>query len=112
MNFDFLTPIKDTIIAHSMLHSAQSFGRNIAVHSTQNGFPELENVQIAIFGVLEDRNAEDNLGCGEDLQAIRKHLYQLFPGNWHTNIADLGNIIKGNSVEDTYFAVTILTTNK
>ncbi|MDG1528999.1 MAG: formimidoylglutamase [Polaribacter sp.] len=110
MNFDFLTPIKDTIIAHSMLHSAQSFGRNIAVHSTQNGFPELENVQIAIFGVLEDRNAEDNLGCGEDLQAIRKHLYQLFPGNWHTNIADLGNIIKGNSVEDTYFAVTILTT--
>ena len=110
MNFDFLTPIKDTIIAHSMLHSAQSFGRNIAVHSTQNGFPELENVQIAIFGVLEDRNAEDNLGCGEDLQAIRKHLYQLFPGNWHTNIADLGNIIKGNSVEDTYFAVTTLTT--
>ena len=110
MNFDFLTPIKDTIIAHSVLHSAQSLGRNIAIHSTQNDFPELENVQIAIFGVLEDRNAEDNLGCGENLQAIRKHLYQLFPGNWHTNIADLGNIIKGNSVEDTYFAVTTLTT--
>ena len=110
MNFDFLTPIKDTIIAHSVLHSAQSLGRNIVIHSTQNGFPELENVQIAIFGVLEDRNAEDNLGCGENLQAIRKHLYQLFPGNWHTNIADLGNIIKGNTVEDTYFAVTTLTT--
>ena len=110
MNFDFLTPIKDTIIAHLVLQSAQSLGRNLAVHTTQNGFPDLEDVQIAIFGVLEDRNAEDNLGCGENLQAIRKHLYQLFPGNWHTNIADLGNIEKGNSVEDTYFAVSTLTT--
>ena len=110
MNFDFLTPIKDTIIAHLVLQSAQSLGRNIAVHSTQNGLPDLENVQIAIFGVLEDRNAQDNLGCGENLQAIRKDLYQLFPGNWHTNIADLGNIEKGNTVEDTYFAVSTLTT--
>ena len=110
MNFDFLTPIKDTIIAHLVLQSAQSLGRNIAVHSFQNGLPDLENVQIAIFGVLEDRNAQDNLGCGENLQAIRKDLYQLFPGNWHTNIADLGNIEKGNTVEDTYFAVSSLTT--
>jgi len=110
MNFDFLTPIKDTIIAHLVLQSAQSLGRNIAVHSKQHGVPDLENVQLAIFGVLEDRNALDNSGCGENLEAIRTHLYQLFPGNWHTNIADLGNIKKGSSVEDTYFAVSTLTT--
>ncbi|MDG1040419.1 MAG: formimidoylglutamase, partial [Polaribacter sp.] len=109
MDFNFLTPINDTVIAHLMLHSGQSLGRNLAIHSKQHGFPELQNVQVAIFGVLEDRNAEDNLGCGENIQAIRKHLYQLFPGNWHTNIADLGNIIKGNTVEDTYFAVTSIT---
>ena len=109
MNFDFLTPIKDTIIAHLVLQSAQSLGRNIAVHTTQNGFPDLENVQIAIFGVLEDRNAQDNIGCGENIEAIRTHLYELFPGNWHTNVADLGNIQKGSSVEDTYFAVSTLT---
>lgn len=110
MNFDFLTPIKDTIIAHLVLQSAQSLGRSIEVHSEQNGVPELENVQIAIFGVQEDRNAVDNLNCGDALYEIRKHLYQLFPGNWHTNIVDLGNIQKGNTVEDTYFAVSNLTT--
>mgnify|MGYP003624187364 CR=1 FL=1 len=109
MNFDFLTPIKDTIIAHLVLQSAQSLGRNIQVHSIQNGFPELEKVQIAIFGVQEDRNAVDNINCGENIEEIRKHLYQLFLGNWHTKIADLGNIIKGNSIEDTYFAVNSLT---
>jgi len=109
MNFDFLIPIKDTIIAHLVLQSAQSLGRNIQVHSIQNGFPELDTVQIAIFGVQEDRNAFDNMSCGENIYEIRKHLYQLFPGNWHTKIADLGNIVKGNSVEDTYFAVKELT---
>ncbi len=110
MSFDFLTPIKDTITAHLVLQSAQSLGRNIQVHTLQDGFPDLENVQLAIFGVQEDRNAVDNMNCGENLHEIRKHLYQLFPGNWHTNIADLGNVQKGNSVEDTYFAVTSLTT--
>lgn len=79
------------------------------MHSIQNGFPELEKVQIAIFGVQEDRNAVDNINCGENIEEIRKHLYQLFLGNWHTKIADLGNIIKGNSIEDTYFAVNSLT---
>ena len=109
MNFDFLTPIKESIIAHLVLQPAQSLGRSIAVHTVQHGFPELQDVQIAVFGVLEDRNAEDNKGCGENLDAIRTHLYQLFPGNWHTNIADLGDIQKGNTYEDTSFAVATLT---
>ncbi len=108
MDFDFLTPIKDSIIAHLVLQAPQSLGRSIAVHTVKHGFPELQDVQIAVFGVLEDRNAEDNMGCGENLDAIRTHLYQLFPGNWHTNIADLGDIQKGNTCEDTYFAVTTL----
>ena len=38
-------------------------------------------------------------------EEIRKALYALFPGNWHTNIVDLGDIDKGESVEDTYFAL-------
>jgi arginase family enzyme len=108
MSFDFLTPIKDTILAHLVLQSAQSLGKNIQVYTSQDNFPDLEKVQVAIFGVQEDRNALDNMNCGDNLDAIRKHLYQLFPGNWHTNIVDLGNIEKGNTVEDTYFAVSTL----
>ena len=110
MNLDFLSPIKDSIIAHLVLQPAQSLGRNMEVHSLQEGLPNLENVQIAIFGVSEDRNAVDNLGCGDNLHEIRKHLYQLFPGNWHANIVDLGDINKGDTVDDTYFAVSNLIT--
>ena len=111
MSFDFLTPIKDSIIARLVLQPPQSLGCSMVMHTTQNGFPDLEEVQVAIFGVLEDRNAEDNMGCGENLDAIRTHLYQLFPGNWYTPIADLGDIQKGNTIEDTHFAVTTLITH-
>jgi arginase family enzyme len=102
---DFLIPIEDSFAAHLETQSTSCLGQNIQIYTAQEGFPDLENVQIAILGVNEDRNSQDNFGCGEDLHFIRKKIYQLFPGDWHTNIADLGTVEKGNQVSDTYFAV-------
>ena len=44
---------------------------------------------------------------GEEIHfdSIRSAFYALFPGNWHSNIADLGDIDPGESVEDSYFAL-------
>jgi arginase family enzyme len=106
MNSDFLSPVKDSVLAHSVLLSPSSLGRTIRGHSQSEGFPDLQGVKLAIIGVEEDRNTEDNYGSGKDLHHIRRHLYQLFPGSWNTVIADLGNIQKGNKTSDTYFAVT------
>ena len=105
MNQDFLTPIKDSVVAYLALQSSSCLGQNIQINCIQEGFPDLENVKIAIFAVNEDRNSQNNFGCGEGLHAIRTKLYELFPGNWDTNIADLGTVEKGNQVSDTYFAV-------
>ena len=105
MNPDFFTPIDDSLAAHLVSQSSACLGEKIQIHSHKEGFPDLENVKIAIFGVNEDRNSQDNFGCGEDLLIIREKFYQLFPGKWHTKIADLGTIEKGNQVSDTYFAV-------
>ncbi|SHM98084.1 formimidoylglutamase [Polaribacter sp. KT 15] len=111
MSQDFLTPIKDSVVASLLQQSQSCLGQHIQIHSKEEGFPDLENVQIAIFGVKEDRNSHNNFGCGEDLFKIREKFYQLFPGNWHTNIADLGNVEKGNKVSDTYFAVKEIITS-
>ena len=105
MNAHFLTPIKDSVVAYLALQSSSCLGQNIQINCIQEGFPDLENVKIAIFAVNEDRNSQNNFGCGEGLHAIRTKLYELFPGNWDTNIADLGTVEKGNQVSDTYFAV-------
>lgn len=105
MSFEILIPVEETVVAHRALLSEQSIGKNIEIHSKQNGLPELQSVQLAIIGICEDRNTVDNIGSGNDLSAIRKHLYQLYIGNWFASIIDLGNIPKGATVEDTYFAL-------
>ena len=105
MNSEFLSPIKDSVVAHSVLLQPNTIGRTIRIHTESEGFPEMEGVKLAILGVEEDRNTEDNYGSGRDLHHIRRHLYQLFPGNWSTTIADIGNIKKGNATSDTHFAV-------
>lgn len=107
---DFLSPVKEIVIGHLMLSSLNCLGNKIAIHTSQNGFPDLQEVKIAIFGVEEDRNSENNFGCGENIHYIRTKLYDLFPGHWDTNIADLGNVKKGATVSDTYFAVSEIIT--
>lgn len=105
MNFSFLTPVPDSVLAHNELLSTQALGRKIRIHSDQSGIPDLEGIQIAIIGVLENRNDINYIGEDFNLNEIRKSLYALFPGNWHTTIADLGDIHKGESIEDTYYAI-------
>lgn len=105
MNFNFLSPVSDVVLAHNELLSLQALGRKIRIHSAQKGIPDLEGVNIAILGVLENRNDINYIGEEFQLNEIRKTFYGLFPGSWHTTIADLGDINKGESVEDTYFAL-------
>lgn len=105
MNFNFLSPVSDLVLAHGELLSLQALGRKLKIHSAQNGIPDLDDVNIAIIGVLENRNDINYIGEEFQLNEIRKSFYGLFPGSWNTTIADLGDINKGESIEDTYFAL-------
>ena len=105
MNFNFLSPVPDTVLAHNQLLAPLSLGRKIKIHTEQDGIPDLDNINIVILGVLENRNDVNYIGEDFNLNEIRKSLYSLFPGSWSTNIADLGDIQKGESIEDTYFAL-------
>jgi len=105
MNFNFLSPVSDSVLAHNELLSAQALGRKLKIHSAQHGIPALEGVNVAILGVLENRNDLNYIGEEFQLNEIRKSFYSLFPGSWNTTIADLGDINRGETVEDTYFAL-------
>ena len=105
MNFNFLSPVSDLVLAHNELLSPQALGRKLKIHSSHNGIPDLDDVNIAIIGVLENRNDINYIGEEFQLNEVRKSLYGLFPGSWDLTVADLGDINKGESVEDTYFAL-------
>jgi arginase family enzyme len=108
MDFQFLSPVNDVLIEEISLQGKHTLGSQIKIHSINSGIPDLENIELAIVGVTENRLDQDQ---GDELlhfNNIRKSFYSLFPGNWSLKLADLGDIQKGESVEDTYFALQTL----
>ncbi|MBL7882698.1 MAG: formimidoylglutamase [Bacteroidia bacterium] len=103
---EYFSPIDIASFAGYKKYTDSSFGKIINIHTSAADFPDIENIHLAIIGVEEDRRALDNEGCGLASDYVREHLYKLFQGNYSIKIADLGNIKKGNTIDDTYFAVT------
>lgn len=69
-------------------------------------FPELSEIDLAIFGVFESRNSKNPSEINNGSEVIRKHLYSLYPKGYSAKIGDFGNILPGETIEDTYFAVS------
>jgi arginase family enzyme len=106
MEFEFLSPVNDLLMAHNELVSQQALGNQIDIHSSKNGIPEsIDTAKFAIIAVLENRSDINYLGENLDLLEIRKAFYSLYPGNWNHRIIDLGNLQKGDTVDDTYAAL-------
>jgi len=80
-------------------------GDIVRLYSDKGNFPSLEEIDIAIIGVKEDRNSLNNQGTSMSPDQARNYFYKLFQGNYKIRIADLGNINKGFEIGDTYFAV-------
>ena len=103
MEFDFLSPVETKLIIDIKRLSSQHLSNKVVFH-TEEDFPDISKIKIAIIGVPDHRGASSfNNEC--DLSLVRLNLYSLFPGNWSSTIADLGDILPGNSPEDTYFAL-------
>lgn len=103
MAFDLLQPVSEEIVQFTEGLSKQALGKKIVIHS-EDEFPNLDNISIAIITVNEYRGLEVDNQDG-DFVAFRKYLYSLFPGNWNLSITDLGTIQQGASIEDSYFLV-------
>jgi formiminoglutamase len=99
LNLAEIFPEEETQLYHKL-------GNLIKAYTTPENFPEFSDADIAILGVMEDRNAVNNEGCSEGPDRIRKFLYHLSPGPFTPRIIDLGNLKKGFEVSDTYFALT------
>ncbi|MFO7718948.1 MAG: formimidoylglutamase [Gillisia sp.] len=108
MDFEFLNPLEEGFLEEINSFESNTLKGQIKMHSEKSGVPELEGIRIAIFGVKENRLGINNNDEFLNFNGIRRSFYSLFPGNWYLNIADLGDIEKGETVEDTYFAVQTL----
>ncbi|MFN3342038.1 MAG: formimidoylglutamase [Flavobacteriales bacterium] len=85
--------IQGTLSAHTVFHRS-------------GDFPDLNGRDIAIIGVMEERNSYANKGCSKAPDEVRKFLFELSPAGHDYKIADLGNIKAGATIEDTWYAVS------
>ncbi|MDG2369651.1 MAG: formimidoylglutamase [Flavobacteriales bacterium] len=95
----FFSPINEFAI------EKESIGENISSYFKDKPFPKWENADVVLFGVQESRNSHSNKGCSHGQNKIRESFYKL-NSNFEFNVTDLGDIQKGDSVEDTYIAVS------
>lgn len=99
---DFLSPVNIHLISNDEGYRDGQLGKLIQVYDEQ--LPDIEDADIIVVGCGEQR------GCGVDKNTnapdvIREQFYQLY--YWHKDIklVDLGNIISGASLSDTYAAL-------
>lgn len=86
-------------------YSKDALGSAIDSNGSNEAFPSFDGACIAIFGVAEYRGAVENKNAPEGIDAIREKFYNL---KIHLNsraIIDLGNLILGQTLNDTYAAV-------
>lgn len=102
--------MKDLSIYFSPIESPEliqqeTLGHEINVH-TENGFPEFSTPGIALVYVPEFRNGKKEFQ-GQSEANFRAGFYNFFKGaNWRFSIYDLGDLLPGERVEDTYFALS------
>ena len=97
-------------LSPSLFHdsSNRTFANNTLGAQTRFYFGDendLNDRQIAIVGVCEDRNSIGNVGSSDAPDEVRRELYALLACDDYSKIVDLGNILPGETPEDTYYAL-------
>ena len=101
---DYLDPVSIEKPLWTHLGEPSSFSHNLDISTENNRLEKTDNYSLAIIGVPDDRRSP-NKGCSSAPDEIRADLYQLarLPGK--ARIADLGNVKKGVSFDDTLAAL-------
>lgn len=82
-----------------------ALGKTIATHR-ESGLPSFEDADVVLIGVPEDKNASGNFGSSKAPNLIRQHLFRLMNRTPSMKIVDAGNIIPGQTAQDTYIALS------
>lgn len=83
--------------------SEEQIGSKIKNYSTD--FPEIEKKSCVLFSVPEFRGNK-SINSATINSDFRTSFYNHYVGqNWNFNVVDLGEILPGNEIKDTYFAV-------
>lgn len=100
---EFLEPVPMHELNDDEGYTDGQLGKHLAIYGDE--YPDLSKSDIVIIGIIEYRGNGYFEADSKSANIIRKQLYRLH--YWHTDIsiADIGNVKKGESVQDSYAAI-------
>ena len=101
----YLSPINIAQISGDAAYNDSQFGRVIKIYEEE--IPDLSDVDIVIVGINEFRG-NGFIASENSADVIRKKFYELHYWHREISIADIGNIKSGNSINDSYHALSIV----
>ena len=104
---DFLEPVNRFEISEDESYHATQLGHHIDLFDDH--FPDIEAADVVLVGCGEMRGAAAGSNNYNAADAVRKAFYALY--HWHkeVQVADVGNIKSGATLQDTYAAVQAVT---
>ncbi len=100
---DFLLPVNFSTINDDESYNDFQIGRGIKVYHEY--FPDVEEAEVVLVGVGEERGGGGGKAYSEAPDRIRRQLYGLYHWQGELPVADIGNIRQGATLEDTYAAL-------
>jgi hypothetical protein len=98
---EYLLPVNQSILDFNKKLPPLAIGKSISFYNFKAS--NLYNIDIAIIGLKESRKSKEKKYI--DLNSFRREFYSLYFGDWKVNIIDMGDVINGESISDTYYAV-------
>jgi formiminoglutamase len=100
---DFLEPVNMAALSDDEGYKDTQLGKHVAIN--EDYFPDIENADMVIVGCGETRGQFIPSINNDGPDSIRKEFFSLF--HWHkeVQVADLGNIKAGASLNDTMAAL-------
>lgn len=104
---DFLQPVNRFEISDDESYHQTQLGQHIDLYDEH--FPDIEPADVVLLGCGEMRGAAAGSNNFDAPNAVRKAFYALY--HWHKEVqlADVGNIKPGATLQDTYAAIQAVT---
>lgn len=101
-----ITPYFDPVDFNAIGFPKESYDASLLISNVcffhPDGQLDLNGVEFAVIGVPESRNAYNNSSCSLAPDEIRSQFYRLYRWEKAVKVVDMGNLILGKTVEDTY----------
>ena len=102
---EFLLPVNAASLNNDNAYNDRQMASVISIYEEE--LPDLENVDIVIFGINEFRG-NGFITRENSADAVRRQFYQLHSWHQDISIADIGNVKCGASITDSYSVVTMI----